>query len=232
MRRYRNVKNQGKICLSIVEPSLPRAREAISKANGLADLMELRVDFLRHPHFAPLLEVREKPLIVTNRRRDEGGRYQGSEGSRLAVLREAVDLGVEFVDVELRSGRSALEKFIAHPKKSRLILSAHDFEKTPSPKALRRLFQRMERYEAEVIKIVTLARSIEDNLRVLSLIPYAKAKKRGIIAFCMGEKGKMSRVFAPLMGAAWTYASLDRKRVSAPGQLTALEIREVWERLK
>jgi len=213
-----------------VEPSLPRAREAISQANGLADLIELRVDFLNPPRFAPLLEALEKPLIVTHRRRDEGGRYEGSEGNRLAILQEAVDLGADFVDVELRSGRTALEKFIHHPKKSRLILSAHDFERTPSPTVLRRLFQRLERYEAEVIKIVTMARSIEDNLRVLSLIPHARARKRGIIAFCMGEKGKVSRVLAPLMGAAWTYASLDRKRVSAPGQMTALEIREAWEK--
>ena len=232
MKRYWSAKNRGKICLPIVEPSLQKAREAMSQANDLADLIELRVDFLKTPQLAPLFEAREKPLIITNRRREEGGHYRGTEGNRLAILREAVGLGADFVDVELGSGRSALQEFISHRRRSRLILSSHDFKKTASPNTLRRLFQRMERYGAEVIKIVTFARSLEDNLSVLSLIPYAREKKQGIIAFCMGEKGKMSRVFAPLMGAAWTYASLDRKRVSAPGQLTVLELREIWERLR
>jgi 3-dehydroquinate dehydratase type I len=84
---------------------------------------------------------------------------------------------------------------------------------------------------AEVVKIVSFARSFEDNLKVLSLIPYARERKQKIVAFCMGEKGKMSRIFAPLMGAAWTYASLKRQKASAPGQLTALELKRIWERL-
>ena len=84
---------------------------------------------------------------------------------------------------------------------------------------------------AEVVKIVTFARSFEDNLKILSLIPYAREREQEIVAFCMGEKGKMSRIFAPLMGAAWTYASLNRQKASAPGQLTAREMKEIWERL-
>ncbi len=84
---------------------------------------------------------------------------------------------------------------------------------------------------AEVVKVVPFARSFEDNLKVLSLIPYARERKQKIVAFCMGEKGKMSRIFAPLMGAAWTYASSARQKASAPGQLTARELKEMWERL-
>jgi 3-dehydroquinate dehydratase len=48
----------------------------------------------------------------------------------------------------------------------------------------------------------------------------------------MGEKGKMSRVFSPLMGGAWTYASLGKDRVGAPGQLTVPELKSVWEKLR
>lgn len=72
----------------------------------------------------------------------------------------------------------------------------------------------------------------DDNLKVLALIPYAIKRGQAIVTFCMGEKGKMSRIFSPLMGAAWTYASLGRRRASAPGQLTVKEMREIWERLE
>ena len=113
-----------------------------------------------------------------------------------------------------------------------MILSFHHFQKTPSPGELRRLYDRMVQWRPDVIKVATFATSWEDNFKVLSLIPYARRKKQKIVAFCMGEKGKMSRIFAPLMGAEWTYASLNRNRISAPGQLTVTELKEIWERLR
>ena len=57
-------------------------------------------------------------------------------------------------------------------------------------------------------------------------------RKQEIVAFCMGEKGKMSRIFSPIIGAAWTYASLTRDKASAPGQLTVGEVKEIWEKLR
>jgi 3-dehydroquinate dehydratase type I len=85
---------------------------------------------------------------------------------------------------------------------------------------------------ANVIKIVPFARSWEDNLSILSLIPFAKEKRQKIVAFCMGEKGKPSRIFSPLLGAAWTYASLNQVRISAPGQLTARELKDIWKKMR
>jgi 3-dehydroquinate dehydratase-1 len=90
----------------------------------------------------------------------------------------------------------------------------------------------MERWGADVVKIVTFAQSWEDNLNVLSLIPYARERGQKITAFCMGENGKMSRVMTPLLGAAWTYASLNTDKVCAPGQIPIREMREVWEALR
>jgi 3-dehydroquinate dehydratase type I len=90
----------------------------------------------------------------------------------------------------------------------------------------------MIRLGADVVKIVPFARSWEDNLNILSLIPLAKEKKQKIVAFCMGEKGKISRIFSPFLGAAWTYASLSQSKVSAPGQLTVRELRMIWEKMR
>jgi len=208
-----------------------KALRAIEEANRLADLIELRVDYLRNTGLEMLLNAGEKPLIVTNRRRAEGGRYAGDEKKRLAILQEAADLGAAFVDVEIRTQRSSLREFIKNKNGTRMILSFHDFKRTLPPSKLQELLDRMIRDGADVAKIATFARSWEDNLKVLSLIPYARKRKQAIVAFCMGEKGKMSRIFAPLMGAAWTYASLDQRRASAPGQLTAWELKEIWERL-
>jgi 3-dehydroquinate dehydratase type I len=132
----------------------------------------------------------------------------------------------------MRSERSLLRELIENKNGTRIVLSFHDFQRTLSSGELRKLSDRMIRYGADVAKIVTFARSWEDNLKVLALIPHARKRNQAIVAFCMGEKGKMSRIFAPLMGAAWTYASLSRERASAAGQLTVEKMREIWERLE
>ena len=208
------------------------ALRAIKEASPLADLIELRVDYMRNAELEKLLKAGEKPLIVTNRPRAEGGRYRGDEKRRLAILREATELGAAFVDVEIRTERSSLRELIKNKNGTRMVLSFHDFQRTPSGGELRKLLDRMNRQGADVGKIVTFARSWDDNLKVLALIPYARRRRQAIVTFCMGKKGKMSRIFSPLMGAAWTYASLSRKQASAPGQLTIQEMKEIWGRLE
>jgi 3-dehydroquinate dehydratase type I len=225
-------KNVGKVCIPIVETTVEKALIAIKEANRWADLIELRADYLKRMKLALLLENRRKPFIVTNRKKEEGGKYKGEERKRLSVLQEAIELGADYVDVELATERSFLQDLIRNKKGTQVILSFHDFRRTPSVKELQSLFGQMVRLGADVTKIVSFARSWEDNLNILSLVPFAKARRRKIVAFCMGEKGKISRLFSPFMGAAWTYASLGRGKASAPGQLTVRELKDIWEKMR
>ena len=222
----------GKLCIPVVETTVGKALIAIKEVNRWADLIELRVDYLKGVKLSPLFENRQKPFIVTNRRREEGGKYRGEESKRLGVLQEAIDLGADYIDVELATESPFLQRLIRNKKETQVILSFHDFQRTPSLKELQRLSGQMIRLGADVIKIVPFAKSWEDNLSILSLIPFAREKKQKIVAFCMGEKGKISRIFSPFLGAAWTYASLNKSRASAPGQLTVRELREIWEKMR
>jgi 3-dehydroquinate dehydratase type I len=225
-------KNVEKICIPIVETTMGKALRSIKEVNRWADLIELRVDYLRGVKLALLLENRQKPFIVTNRKREEGGKYKGTERERLGVLRRAIDLGADYIDVEFTTGRSILQGLIRDKKETQVILSFHDFRETPSLKELQRLSGKMIQLGADVIKIVPFARSLGDNLNILSLIPFVKEKKQKIVAFCMGERGKISRIFSPFLGAAWTYASLNQSKASAPGQLTIRELRVIWEKMR
>ncbi len=232
MRRSSKDKDWRKVCLPIVEKTVKKALGAIKEANRLADLIELRMDYLRDSELGPLLNARKKPFIITNRRKEEGGKYGCDEKRRFRILREAIELGAEYVDVEMNSEKSLLRDLIANKKRTRIVLSFHDFRKTPSQEELKKLFNRMTRMEGDIVKIVSFAQSWEDNFNILSLIPYAKKREQEIVAFCMGERGKMSRIFAPFMGAAWTYAALSKGKTSAPGQLTVWEMKEICERLR
>lgn len=231
MRRSSKDKEGRKVCLPIIERTMNKALKAIKEANGLADLIELRMDYLRDPELWPLLNAREKPMIVTNRRKEEGGKQASNEKRRFGILREAIKLGAEYVDVEMRSEKPMLRDLILNKKDTRIVLSFHDFRKTPPREELRGTLNRMIQMGGDVVKMVSFARSWEDNLNILSLIPYAKKRDQEIVAFCMGGRGRISRIFAPLMGAAWTYGCVSGKRVSAPGQLTSEEIKEIWRRL-
>jgi 3-dehydroquinate dehydratase type I len=72
----------------------------------------------------------------------------------------------------------------------------------------------------------------EDSLRLLSLIPKARAAGREIIAFAMGPAGVWSRVVAPLLGSFLTFAPFTKNRASAPGQLTVNEVKRLWKLLR
>ncbi len=222
----------GRICIPVAETTMKDAIKAVKEADRFADLIELRMDYLRNPGLGILLKDRQKPVIVTNRRKEEGGKYRVNERRRVGMLEEAIDLGVDFVDVEIGTERSLLQKLITNKNATQAILSFHDFQGTPSLKELRRIFDRMIRCGADIVKIVTFAKFWEDNLLILSLIPYARERGQEIVAFCMGEKGRMSRIFAPLGGAVWTYAALNKHRTSAPGQLTVQELKKIWEKLR
>ena len=223
------------ICIPVVAATQAEALHFIARSAALADILELRMDLLADGELNGLIAaVRSAApavkVLVTNRPRSAASAEE--EKSRIDVLLKAVSLGADFVDLELATAIVWREKVRAlitdNQDRTRLIISHHDFCQTPSRKELFRIFQAAVLAGARVVKIVTLARSQEDNLAILSLLPYARRRKMEIIAFCMGDHGKMSRVMAPLLGAFFTFAALEEGSESAPGQLTVLEMRQIW----
>ncbi len=225
------------ICIPIVASTSEEALLKMGKSFPLSDIIELRIDSIRNVNLSELVSAkRNTPLLITNRKRDEGGRFEGSERERVALLKEAVELGVEYVDIELSTEDALIEELLLkirdHDRRTSLIVSCHDFKETPSEKKLMSISEACLGAGADIIKIVTYANSVEDNLKVLNLIPYAKRNGKEIIAFCMGDLGRISRVFAPILGSYLSFASLERGDASAPGQLTIEEMKQVLRILR
>ena len=221
-----------RLCVPVVEVSVGRARRLYLRAARKGCLAELRLDYLERPDLKRLFRTLPGPVIVTNRAQAEGGRWAGAEEDRLRLLNDALAWGVHFLDVELATDAAWRRQLWDQRGETRIILSWHDFSGTPEMPRLEAILDEMLANEADIFKIVTLARQPEDNLRVLSLIPKARAKGREIIAFCMGPLGKWSRIAAPFLGSYVTFAPFTRKGASAPGQLTVNEIRRIWRALK
>jgi 3-dehydroquinate dehydratase-1 len=217
------------ICLTIAAATSGAAIKRMERAAPLADLIELRIDRIPDADLERLLRARRIPVIVTNRRREEGGGFAGTEAERVAVLTAAARLGADYVDIEAATDpalKAELHSALAGGA-AKLIVSWHDFSGTPPAAFLQAKLAECMAETPAIVKIVTHAGAAADCLRVLELIPRALQKGQAISAFCMGNAGRISRIMAPLLGSAIDYASLDRKETSAPGQLTIRQMREI-----
>lgn len=208
------------ICVIIARQTIEavQAEHRRLAAQG-AGLVELRLDYLEGPlELERLLADRPTPVIVTCRHAGDGGRWPGSPSERLAVLRRAVELGADYVDLEEDAAAA-----IGRQGPTRRIVSRHDFQATPDD--LTAIHQRLAALDADVVKLVTTAQHPQDNLRLLEL---ARDAKLPTVAFAMGEIGMPSRILAGRFGAPWTYAPADRSQAVAPGQLTFDALKDLY----
>lgn len=200
-----------------------RHKAMIAEYNFLAEqgaeLVEMRLDYIgRHIDLKRLLEKRHCPLIVTCRRRGDGGRWEKTEQERLMVLRSAIASGVDFVDLEEDIAAS-----IPRYGSTKRIVSLHNFEHTPDN--LEEIHARLAALDADVVKIATMANSFTDCIRMMRLVETAKIPTVGL---CMGDLGVVTRVLALRLGAPFTFTTLSSDRKIAPGQVAFDTMREVY----
>lgn len=208
------------ICVSIART---RHKMVLAEHQALAErgakLVEHRLDWLsRAPDVPRLLKDRPTPVIVTCRRKQDGGRWNGSEDERRMLLRTAIVSGADYVDLE-----DDIAKSVPRYGKTKRIVSHHDFETTPDN--LEEIWAEMAEMNPDIIKLVTTAHSPSDCVRVLKLVASAKIPTVG---FCMGEFGIPSRILCGKYGSPFTYAAFSAEREIAPGQLTFQQMVDIY----
>jgi 3-dehydroquinate dehydratase type I len=231
----RSDKHYPRICLSLSARTMPEMLQKIEAGFKESDLLELRIDGLKKIRLEAFIPYKKGELLITNRMKEEGGAFTGSEDERVDCLLEAIEQGVEYVDLEAITSPRLLKrvkkKIASLKRETRIVLSTHYFEGTPSLKALKIRLDEGLALEADYVKIVPYAQNREDNLKIFSLLAYAQKKGVSPISFCMGEKGKLSRFMAPLLGSPWTYAAPSGDQTTAPGQMTVRETRRIYKLL-
>jgi len=213
-------------CVSIGEKNPKKIKLVLKKALSKSDYAEIRFDFLKKSDIPIVLEDIKKNLsrcVCTLRPKSEGGLFIGKEEERKSILRLIAEYNPYLLDVEFNTIQKD-KKFATYLKKSKckLLISWHDFKKTPNESQLKSRYNKMRKF-SNVVKIVTVAKNVSDASRVLSL--YSVKSKNKMIAFCMGEQGKFSRILCLHLGSPFTYVSLGK--AIAPGQFSVNEIKSL-----
>jgi len=208
------------ICVSI---GRGRHRHVIAEHKHLVEngigLVELRLDYLQgEVQVKRLLRDRPCPVIMTCRRKSDGGRWEHSEEARLTLLRTAIVEGADYVDLE-----DDVAAGIRRYGVTKRIISHHDFQKTPADLTL--LHKRLASMDADVVKIAAMANHPTDNLRMLQMVHASRLPTVGI---CMGDIGAPTRILGGRCGAPFTYATFNDDRVLAPGQIGWRQMREMY----
>jgi len=197
--------------------------------------IELRLDALPEskllpPLLSPLLSQHpEAKLIATCRRTLAGGGFAGSLADELAILEAAARAGCAIVDLALESAEAMLLdqhrlfREALDEAGTALLISYHDYHQT---RDLPLTFERLARFQPDIAKIVSTANSLGDNLPILHLLSARHALP--VVAIAMGEPGVISRVLGPRSGGLFTFASSDQGAATAPGQVSASTLRDLY----
>ncbi len=225
------------ICLSLQHESPSGLLELVRQHSNYADIIEIRLDLLGDPfsmEFHKVSSCCNVPVIYTNRIKQEGGAFHGSEEQRLSLLERAIEAGADYIDIEFLTDRDLLSGLMekARGGGTKVIVSYHDFHGTPEEDQVNLLFSRMAETGPDVIKIVTMASDRTDFFRLAPAFRLAESHSIPLIAFCMGEHGRFSRVCSLFFGAFLTFASPDSGSVTAPGQIPIRKMQQILSLMK
>ncbi|RYR18696.1 hypothetical protein Ahy_B03g063310 isoform E [Arachis hypogaea] len=224
-------KNPTLLCAPVMADSVDKMHLDVSKAKASgADLVEIRLDSLKtfnpSSHLPTLINNRPLPLLFTYRPNWEGGMYEGDDNTRFHALRLAMELGADYIDIELKVANQFYD-FIRGKTydKTKVIVSSHNYQQTPSVEDLGDLVARIQATRADIVKIATTALEITDVARMFQIMVHSQVPFIGLV---MGDRGLISRILCAKFGGYLTFGTLESGVVSAPGQPTLKDLLHLY----
>src|SRR6185437_12104909 len=231
-----------KICVPVCVSRVSELADAVRTAAEVADIIELRLDYLPQAELRQasnaietVLESTPRPVILTLRPAEYGGHRSIGVEDRLlfrlenpSLLRtdrdDLWDLESDLAQLLQQREREGNEvEAWGLSEWSRTICSYHDFVGVPAD--VEKIYESMAQTKSRILKIALQADDAIDCLPVLNLLDRAQREGREMIAIAMGEAGIMTRILGPSRGSFLTFAALEAEKGSAPGQITARELR-------
>ncbi len=221
-----------RVCVAIGASSPEDLIEKAGEAARGNPFLEFRLDYLSKPADGLkrieqfLYERGEVTAIATCRRSANGGKFKGSVHAEVEILRKAIEAGCDLIDVEVETAEelkpAELER--VRTQGAALIISHHDFKATGN---LDKVFDRIERFRPDYVKVVSTATSLADNVKMIRFLERT-SDQANMIGICMGEQGLISRVLGVRSGAVFTFGSSSPGEETGPGQISARALHEIY----
>jgi 3-dehydroquinate dehydratase/shikimate dehydrogenase len=219
-----------KVCIALGLPTVEKLLEQADKEVAAGErFLEFRLDYLNRPEAglkavtAFLEKHPDVSLLVTCRRHQNHGKYNGVIDDQMKILDAAIDAGAHAIDVEIETAEKTIARLEHMRAKAHLIVSWHNYEGTPP---LEPVLRRMMKVPADAYKVVTTGKKPSDASKVLAL---QKAHpKVPMILLAMGEAGFPTRVLCNAQGSIYTYAAPNSVEGTAPGQVSAKVLRQLY----
>lgn len=231
-----------KICIPIMGKTLADLTVEIENLKGLAyDVIEWRMD-----HFDAIFDeqkaieaatlvydaLQDTAVLATFRTANEGGEKAIDKEAYVALNQAVIKSGkCDLIDVECFTGEKEVKEIVdfAHEHNVFVVMSNHDFDKTPSYEDIISRLTLMQERNADIPKIAVMPTCKKDVLTLLqaTLDMYEQHADRPIITMSMASDGVISRLAGEVFGSALTFGAA--KVASAPGQINASNLKTVLE---
>jgi len=225
-----------------------------AKESG-ADILELRIDLLeaeeksvaKVKEFVAMLKNPQSslqmPIIITNRKKEEGGAFRGTEAERIGMLSDILETAaeeelVDAVDIEFFSPAAGKQEILKKAKRRHIpvISSFHDFNGMPRREDILRTITGMYKEGGSIAKIAVTPKTVNDALLLLELTQKLSSEGKLVVTIGMGRVGRHLRVIAPLYGSALAYGFIEgeneKEEGVAPGQFSVKELRTMMNKFQ
>ncbi|MGF1581359.1 MAG: type I 3-dehydroquinate dehydratase [Gemmataceae bacterium] len=208
------------ICITIAQESRRFALVDMHNSARQCDLLEIRLDcFGMAPDLGELLEHKPTPIIMSCRRQEDGGEWDGTDEERLALLRQCIVSEVDYVEIELDAADE-----IPRMGSTKRVISCY-FHAKSTPADIAETYALAQAKDPDVIKLTTMARTPEAAWPFVQIM--AKPPVPTVI-HGIGKPGIMLTILGKKIGSPWTYAALERGMEAYPAQPTVHDLREVY----
>ncbi len=204
-----------KLCIPLKPTNFKKLCNDFKRAQKEADIVEIWFDELENElsaqNLKQLFKLKKKPVI-----------YKVTNAKNIDLL---FNSHLDFIDLDLSVNKAIIKK-IKQNSKTKLIISFHDFKKTPDLSGLKKIAKKIISLNADIVKIATFANDFTDNFVILKLLEYIVSKNKKAVCLCMGEKGVITRTAGQLFGNYLMFAPFSSSKKTAEGQISIKELKK------
>jgi len=206
-----------KLCVPINQIKFKDVLSNLRKAQKEADIIEIWFDRIDDLNVDKLISISSKPILYKVTKLNFG-----VIDNLLSEIKN-----ISHIDFDLATDQKIIQRIKNKFPNLKVIISQHDFKKTPDQNKLSTLIETMFLHGADIAKIATQANKLEDSINMLSTLSHFTKNDKRTICLCMGKHGYLTRVTGHLFGNYLMYAPINKKDSTAPGQITLKELKKI-----